>query len=144
MAGRLLSILVLASICMGLPFAPSSTADDRGIRRKDQASAPAGDRVALVIGNAAYKNVTPLENTINDAAIMADALKSLGFELVGGKAQINLDKGGLDNVIRKFGETMRGKKSSFPLLLRAWGPGRRQELSYTNVRQCRRQDGRQV
>src|SRR5208337_4759909 len=113
MAGRLLSILVLASICMGLPFAPSSTADDRGIRRKDQASAPAGDRVALVIGNAAYKNVTPLENTINDAAIMADALKSLGFELVGGKAQINLDKGGLDNVIRKFGEAMRGKKVAF-------------------------------
>ncbi len=113
MAGRLPSILVMASKCMGLLFAPSSTADDRGVRRKDQASAPTGDRVALVIGNAAYKNVTPLENTINDAAIMADALKSLGFELVGGKAQTNLDKSGLDNVIRKFGEAMRGKKVAF-------------------------------
>ncbi len=82
MAGRLPSILVMASICMGLLFAPSSTADDRGVRRKDQVAAPTGDRVALVIGNAAYKNVTPLENTINDAAIMADALKSLGFELL--------------------------------------------------------------
>ena len=114
MAGRLLSILVLASICMGLPFAPCSTADDRGlVRRNSVTSASIGDRVALVIGNAAYKNATPLSNTINDAVIMADALKSLGFELVGGKAQTNLDKGGLDNVIRKFGETIRGKRVAF-------------------------------
>ena len=113
MVGRLLSILVLASICMGLMFAPSSTAVDRGIRRNDETSASKGDRVALVIGNAAYKNATPLSNTINDAGIMADALKSLGFELVGGKAQTNLDKGGLDNVIRKFGETIRGKRVAF-------------------------------
>jgi formylglycine-generating enzyme required for sulfatase activity len=113
MAARLLSILVLASICMGLLFAPSSTADDRGIRRKDATSASTGDRVALVIGNAAYKNATPLSNTINDAVIMANALKSLGFELVGGKAQTDLDKGGLDNVIRKFGETIRGKRVAF-------------------------------
>ena len=69
--------------------------------------------MALVIGNAAYKNATPLSNTINDAVIMADALKSLGFELVGGKAQTNLDKSGLDNVIRKFGETIRGKRVAF-------------------------------
>jgi formylglycine-generating enzyme required for sulfatase activity len=114
MVGRLLSILVLASICMGLLFAPCSTAGDRGlIRRNSDTSASTGDRVALVIGNAAYKNVTPLSNTINDAVIMADALKSLGFELVGGKAQTNLDKGGLDNVIRKFGETIRGKRVAF-------------------------------
>ena len=113
MVGRLLSILALASMCMGLSFAPSSTADDRGLRRKAETSVPAGDRVALVIGNAAYKHATPLENTINDAAVMADALKSLGFELVGGKAQTNLDKGALDNVIRKFGETMRGKRVAF-------------------------------
>ncbi len=114
MAGRLLSISVLASICMGLLFAPCSTADDRGlIRRNGQTSVATGDRVALVIGNAAYKNATPLSNTINDAVIMADALKSLGFELVGGKAQTNLDKVGLDNVIRKFGETIRGKRVAF-------------------------------
>jgi formylglycine-generating enzyme required for sulfatase activity len=114
MVGRLLSILVLGSICMGLLFAPCSAADNRGlIRRNSDTSASTGDRVALVIGNAAYKNVTPLSNTINDAVIMADALKSLGFELVGGKAQTNLDKGGLDNVIRKFGETIKGKRVAF-------------------------------
>ncbi len=114
MVGRLLSILVLASICMGLPFAHCSASDDRGIiRRSGGTSASTGDRVALVIGNAAYKNAPPLSNPINDAVIMADALKSLGFELVGGKAQTNLDKAGLDNVIRKFGETIRGKKVAF-------------------------------
>jgi formylglycine-generating enzyme required for sulfatase activity len=98
---------------MGLPFAPSSTAYDRGIRLKHETSASTGDRVALVIGNAAYKHATPLSNTINDAAVMADALKNLGFELVGGKAQTNLDKGALENVIRKFGETIRGKRVAF-------------------------------
>jgi formylglycine-generating enzyme required for sulfatase activity len=113
MVGKALSISVLASICVGLLFAPSSTADDRGIRVKHETSASTGDRVALVIGNAAYKNATPLLNTINDAVIMADALKSLGFELVGGKAQTNLDKVALDNVIRKFGETIRGKRVAF-------------------------------
>ena len=111
MDGRSLSILVLA-LCIGLSFAPSSTAEDRGIRIKHQSS-DSGDRVALVIGNAAYKNATPLSNSINDATVMANALKSLGFELVGGKAQTNLDKVALDNVIRKFGETIRGKRVAF-------------------------------
>ena len=114
MVAKLLSILVLASMSMGLVFSPSSTADDRGmLRRKGETSAPTSDRVALVIGNGDYKHVTPLANTINDAVVMADALKSLGFELVGGKAQTNLDKNGLDNVIRKFGETIRGKRVAF-------------------------------
>jgi hypothetical protein len=62
MVGRLLSILALASICVGLSFAPSSTADDRGLRRKAETPAPAGDRVTLIIGNAVYKHVTPLHH----------------------------------------------------------------------------------
>jgi len=74
MTGRLLSILVLASICMGLLFAPSSSAD-RGILPTKENRVPTDGRVALVIGNAAYKNVPPLANTVNDAAVMADALK---------------------------------------------------------------------
>jgi formylglycine-generating enzyme required for sulfatase activity len=114
MVGRLLRVLVLASICTGLAFTtPYSTADDRGIHRRVESTGSANDSVALVIGNAAYKNVTPLTNTINDAVVMADALKSLGFELIGGKAQTNLDKNALENVIRKFGETIRGKRVAF-------------------------------
>lgn len=42
---------------------------------------------------------------------MADGLISLGFEPAGGWAQTNPDKGGLGNVIRKVGETIRGHKN---------------------------------
>jgi hypothetical protein len=49
-------------------------------------SALADKRVALVVGNSAYKNVTPLDNPAHDASLMADTLRSLGFALVGGGA----------------------------------------------------------
>lgn len=42
-------------------------------------SGSAGARLALVIGNAAYENATPLTNPVNDAADMCAALKKLGF-----------------------------------------------------------------
>jgi formylglycine-generating enzyme required for sulfatase activity len=111
MARRSLSLLVMA-LCFKLLFVPFSVADERGMRVTRE-TLDSGGRVALVIGNAAYKNATPLSNTINDATVMANALKGLGFELVGGKAQTNLDKAALDHVIRKFGEEMRGKRVAF-------------------------------
>ena len=47
------------------------------------ATAAAADRrVALVIGNAAYKNASTLSNTINDATAIAKLFKSVGFEVV--------------------------------------------------------------
>jgi uncharacterized caspase-like protein len=45
------------------------------------ASARAERRVALVIGNGAYKQ-SPLKNPVNDARDMAATLKSLGFEVI--------------------------------------------------------------
>jgi Caspase domain len=48
--------------------------------------AHAEKRVALVVGNSAYRNVTPLENPKNDAKLIADALRQSGFALVGGAA----------------------------------------------------------
>ena len=44
--------------------------------------ASAEKRVALVVGNSAYKNITPLDNPSKDASLMADTLASLGFALV--------------------------------------------------------------
>lgn len=41
--------------------------------------AAAEERVALVVGNGAYKNVPPLRNPTNDAADMAASLERLGF-----------------------------------------------------------------
>jgi len=49
-------------------------------------SAAAEQRVALVVGNSAYQNITRLDNPRNDATLMADTLLSLGFTLIGGRA----------------------------------------------------------
>ena len=70
--------------------------------------ANADKRIALVIGNGAYQNVARLDNPVNDAKLMADTLRGLGFVLVGGGAQTNLDKTGLDNAIAKFGSEVVG------------------------------------
>lgn len=66
------------------------------------ASAPAlaeERRVALVIGNSAYKNAPALPNTVNDARDMAVSLRRVGFEVVDG---IDLDKRGMDSALTRF------------------------------------------
>ncbi len=68
----------------------------------------ADKRVALVIGNSAYQNVAPLENPVNDATLMADTLKGLGFSLTGNGAQLNLDKRALDDAVQAFGRQVQG------------------------------------
>jgi TPR repeat protein len=68
----------------------------------------ADKRVALVIGNSAYQNVAPLENPVNDAMLMADTLKGLGFSLTGNGAQLNLDKRALDDAVQAFGRQVQG------------------------------------
>ena len=45
-------------------------------------AAEADRRVALVIGNSAYKNASTLANTINDSTAIAKLFKSVGFEVV--------------------------------------------------------------
>jgi uncharacterized protein len=65
-------------------------------------------RIALVVGNSGYRNVPGLDNPANDARLMAVTLRSLGFKLIGGDAQINLDKAGLDQAVQSFGRGLRG------------------------------------
>src|SRR5262245_8581366 len=74
---RLLALLVAAAPLIGPAFA-------------DQ-------RVALVVGNGSYAYVPKLDNPVNDARLMVETLKGLGFSLVGGTAQIDLDKPQFDN-----------------------------------------------
>jgi hypothetical protein len=71
-------------------------------------SAVAEKRIALVVGNSAYQNITRLDNPRNDAVLMADTLQSLGFNLVGGHAQLDLDKPSLDNAVQNFGRQVQG------------------------------------
>jgi Caspase domain len=65
-------------------------------------------RVALVIGNSAYKNVTPLDNPRNDARLIADTLRALGFAVVGGSAQLDLDKSQFDHAVQSFSDQIQG------------------------------------
>jgi hypothetical protein len=70
--------------------------------------AHAEKRVALVIGNSAYRSVAPLPNPASDAKLMSDTLSSLGFGIVGDGAQLDLDKAGFDDVLKKFGNALAG------------------------------------
>jgi uncharacterized caspase-like protein len=70
--------------------------------------AAAERRVALVVGNSAYQNVTPLDNPKNDARLMADTLRALGFQLIGNGPQIDLDKPRFDAALQTFGNAIVG------------------------------------
>jgi Caspase domain len=61
--------------------------------------AAAADRVALVIGNGAYRHTSALANPGNDAADIAAALCRIGFDVVEGR---DLDKRGMETKIREF------------------------------------------
>src|ERR1700737_3290198 len=50
--------------------------------------AHAEKRVALVLGNSAYKNVPPLPNPVNDGAMIAATLKSAGFDVVDSRSDL--------------------------------------------------------
>jgi uncharacterized caspase-like protein len=60
----------------------------------------ADKRVALVVGNAAYKSTAALANPGNDAEDMAAALRRVGFAVVLAR---NLDKRGMDQAVADFG-----------------------------------------
>ncbi|GAA6199660.1 caspase family protein [Aquicoccus sp. SU-CL01552] len=62
-------------------------------------SALLAGRVALVIGNADYSAVAPLDNPRNDAEAVADALERQGFSVLRGT---NLGRIGMRDALRKF------------------------------------------
>jgi uncharacterized caspase-like protein/TPR repeat protein len=62
-------------------------------------------RVALVIGNSAYKHAAKLPNPVNDAADVGNALKKLGFEV---DIVTDLDKRAMDKVFNKFAKAALG------------------------------------
>jgi uncharacterized caspase-like protein len=71
------------------------------------AQAPRGgslteDRVALVIGNAAYKN-DPLDNPVNDVRLIGSRLEQAGFKVT---RRENLDRNGMAAALRDFGAAL--------------------------------------
>jgi hypothetical protein len=65
-------------------------------------------RVALVIGNSAYQHVGRLDNPINDARLMAETLRSLGFTLIGDGPQVDLDRPRFERAVQAFGRALVG------------------------------------
>jgi len=62
-------------------------------------------RVALVIGNSSYKNVSRLVNPVNDAAAIAKLFKEAGFDLVDSRNDLGVAE--LRRAIRDFSDTAR-------------------------------------
>ncbi|HEX8844594.1 MAG TPA: caspase family protein [Pyrinomonadaceae bacterium] len=78
------------------------TATARAVKEYDSLSLPIqnGKRVALVIGNSAYRHHGILRNPVNDAAGMAEALTQLGFQVT---HKPNLTRAEMDQSIQEFG-----------------------------------------
>lgn len=78
-----LLLFCLAALCVLCQTAPSF----------------ADKRVALVIGNGAYKHTPALWNPLNDARDVADALKAIGFDVT---LKVDVEKRQMDQVIAQF------------------------------------------
>src|SRR5215470_12638069 len=63
-------------------------------------------RVALVIGNAAYKNAPPLANTIADASGLAQLFRNAGFDTVISRTDLGVVD--FKRTVRKFLLTAEG------------------------------------
>ena len=68
------------------------------------ADAYAEKRVALVIGNGAYRNVPTLPNPPNDATDVAAALRRSGFDVI---FETNLDQIGMQDASIRFAREAR-------------------------------------
>lgn len=67
------------------------------------AAAAAEKRVALVIGNGKYLNAGELGNPANDARLMADTLRQVGFEVI---ERIDADQKIMKRAIKDFGDAL--------------------------------------
>lgn len=81
--GRQALLILLSLLCFG----------------GDIVSALADKRVALVIGNGRYVNAPTLSNPPNDAHAIANALATIGFEVIQG---VDLDHDGMEKLLRDF------------------------------------------
>lgn len=101
---RILLIFIINMLFAWMPLLGQNTTTDNKIPN------PTYERIALVIGNAAYQNVPPLVNTINDVNDMRDTLKQLGFEVI---YQENATQDDMLNGLAKLSEKAAGKEVLF-------------------------------
>jgi len=65
----------------------------------------AEQRVALVIGNGAYRSVPELRNSRNDADDISEQLKRLGFSVIDGR---DLDRSAMQVALGRFAQRLKG------------------------------------
>ncbi|MCE7030311.1 caspase family protein [Jiella avicenniae] len=95
-----------ARLCRGPAAAALAVALAAAIAAPGEARAAAPEkRVALVVGNSAYRNTSMLENPSRDARAVAEKLQKLGFEVIEG---YDLDKPQMDQKIHAFAKQVRG------------------------------------
>src|SRR5216683_2120331 len=102
--------LFVLVLCCSLGYSqPSEPATKRGSAAGTGPSGSAPEsRVALVIGNGKYQYVPRLANPTDDARLIAETLKRAGFTLVGGKAQLDLDKTAFHRTVQQFSTAIQG------------------------------------
>lgn len=88
------------TVCLVLALVLASMVSIGGARAQDN------QKVALVIGNAAYKHAPTLANPRNDAADLAIVLRQLGIRVIEG---LDLTKAQMDRHVRRFAEMLDGK-----------------------------------
>ncbi len=108
----IIRLLVLMLIILAFPlWAVGQLTRQIEREKQTQAASASGRRLALVIGNAAYRHVPRLTNPVNDANDMAATLKKLGFEVIYGEDQ-TADQ--MKRLIKDFGEKLEaGGKGLF-------------------------------
>ena len=90
MIGRMGQLVAVVGIALALAFS---------------GQAYASARVALVVGNGDYgTEIGKLKNPANDAKLMADTLKDLGFDVA---TVVDADQKAMKRAIREFGEKLR-------------------------------------
>jgi uncharacterized caspase-like protein len=75
------------------------------IAAADSSLAATDKRVALIIGNSAYKNVTKLPNPSSDAAAIAALLKKSGFDVVESRQDLSIND--MRRAVRDFSDKTR-------------------------------------
>ena len=99
-----LSIVIVSALFLLFAASTSAQPPSRQLTLGDASTGSSAKRLALVIGNGAYTNVSPLKNPPNDARDMATSLKSLGFEVTSG---INVNQRDMKRLIREFGQRLK-------------------------------------
>ncbi len=96
-------LLKIFSLFIVLLFIPLSASAESLLKKVSNDDVNTERRIALVIGNSAYKS-SPLRNPVNDADDIASKLGSLGFQVTKGK---DMTRKEMRKTIRQFGKNLK-------------------------------------